>query len=131
MPTAAEHRAEATSLTDLLDTLRVVRSDLVRDRDDLGVRGGTTRFVTWAIDATVTGFEELGRTAAAIVDELHRRAALCDQYTADLQRYDHTHRRWTVAVQRYHARVDTDHPTPWPGVEPLPPAVPFPGALAG
>ena len=131
MPTAAEHRAEATSLTDLLDTIRVVRSDLLHDRDDLGVRGGTTRLVTWAVDAAVTGCEELGRIGAAIVDELHRRATLCDQYTADLQRYDDAHRRWVIAVERYRARIDTDHPTPWPGAEPLPPAAPFAGAVGG
>ena len=131
MATAAAHRAEASSLTDLLDTIRAVRSDLLHDRDDLGVRGGTARFVTWAIDATVTGFEELGRIAAALVDELHRRAALCDQYTADLQRYDVDHRRWEVAVERYRARLDTDQPTRWPGSEPVPPAAPFAGAVAG
>lgn len=131
MPTAAEHRAEASSLVDTLDTIRVVRSDLLGDRDHLGVRGGTTRFVTWAVDASLAGLEELGRIVTAIVEELHRRAAICDQYTADLQRYDDAHRRWVVAVQRYRARIDTDHPTRWPGSEPLPPAMPFPGAVAG
>jgi hypothetical protein len=131
MPTALEHRSEARRLTDTLDTLRNVRAELLHDRDDLGVRGGTTHVVRWALDAAVADVDEVGRLGTALVDELHRRAALCDQYTADLARYDDAHRQWTADVRRYRLTADTEHPTRWPGAEPRPPAGPFPGAVAG
>lgn len=130
MPTAAEHRGEATALAATIDTARSVRADLHRDRDDLGVRGGGISVAGPAVDASITGLDELARLVTALVDELHRRASLCDQYTADLQRYGEAHRRWVVAARQYRARLDTDHPTQWPGPEPLPPAAPFPGAVA-
>ena len=118
-------------LADTIETIRAVRSDVLSDRDDLGTRGGSVRVVSWAIAASVTGLEDLGRLVAAIIDELHRRAALCDQYTAELQRHAAAHRRWVAAVGEYRTRVDTDHPTRWPGPEPTAPAAPFPGATAG
>ena len=131
MPTAAEHRAEASSLANALDTVRAVRSDLVRDRDDLGVRGGSTHLVRWTIGAAVDDLELLGRLVTAVVDELHRRAAACDQFTAALRRYESSHRGWSAAVREYRATAGTDHPARWPGPEPRPPVSPFPGAVAG
>lgn len=131
MPTADEHRAEARALTDLLDALRPVRADVERDRDDLGVRGGTSYLVRWSLDAVAGDLDELGRLTTAVVDELHRRAMLCDQFTADLRRFDDAHHRWTAAVHRYRATADTDEPARWPGPEPHPPAAPFAGAVAG
>lgn len=129
MPTAAEHRAEASSLTAMLDTVGNIRTGLRRDRDDVGVHGGSTWIVVGAIDASVTDLDELGRQLTALVDELHRRAALCDQYTADLQRYEDAHRRWELAVHRW--RTADDDGRRWPGPEPVAPAVPFAGAVAG
>lgn len=129
MPTAAEHRSEASSLTAVLDTVSSVRTGILRDRDDLGVRGGTTWLVVGTIDATTADLDELGRHVTALVDELHRRAALCDQYTADLQRYADAHRRWETAVHRW--RTADDDERRWPGPEPVPPVAPFTGAVAG
>lgn len=131
MPTAAEHRHEAATLTDLLDSARSARAQIVHDRDDLGVRGGSALVVGWALDASTADLDELGRLGALLVDELHRRAGLCDQYTSALQRHAETHRRWLAAVGRYRATVAAGHPSPWPGPEPLPPVAPFPGAVAG
>lgn len=116
---------------DALDTVRSIRSDLGHDSDHLGVRGGTSFVVRGAIDTAVADLAELGRLTSAVVDELHRRAALCDQYTAAIRQYEHDHRRWVDAVQRYRATADTDHPVRWPGAEPVPPGVPFPGAVRG
>jgi hypothetical protein len=131
MPTAAEHRAEASSLARALDTVRAVRSELVRDRDDLGVRGGTTHLVRWSIGASVDDLDLLGRLVFAVVDELHRRAAACDRFTAAVQQYEHAHRRWTAAVREHRVTADSDHPARWPGPEPHRPVSPFPGAVAG
>ena len=131
MPTAADHRREAGSLTDLLDSARNVRARIVHDRDDVGIRGGPSMVVGWAFDAAVADLDQLGRVGASLFDELHRRAGLCDQYTAALQRHTDAHRRWVAALDRYRATVATDHPAPWPGPEPLPPVAPFRGAEAG
>lgn len=131
MPTAAEHRREAASLSAVLDTIRVVRAEIVHDRDDIGVRGGTALLVGWMLDAAVTELEQLGRHANHVVDELHRRAGLCEQFTASVQRYEEVHRRWLAAMQRYRATAGAPDPAPWPGHEPVPPAPPFPGAVAG
>ena len=131
MPTAAEHRSEAASLTDLLDSARSVRAQIVHDRDDVGLRGGPSMVVGWALDASVADLDVLGRLGSHLVDELHRRAGLCDEYTAALQRHTDAHRRWVAALDRYRATAAGDHPSPWPGPEPLPPVAPFPGATAG
>jgi hypothetical protein len=131
MPTAAEHRAEANVLSDMIETIRAVRSDVLSDRDDLGVTSESIRIVNWVVGAAITELEALGGIVAFIVNELHWRAALCDQYTAALQRYDEAHRRWATAVQQYRIRFDTDRPARWPGPEPVPPAAPFPWAVAG
>ena len=131
MPTAAELRADATILADSLEPLRVVRVDVARDWDDLGYRGGASFLVRDWLDDAVADVDELARLVTAVADELQRRAALCDQYTADVRRHADARRRWSDAVDRYRAAADTDRPVRWPGPEPEPPALPFPGAEAG
>lgn len=131
MPTAADHRAEADSLGRTLDDLADMRAALARDRDGHGVRSGTGHVIDWAIAAAVTHVDELGRLTTSLVEELRRRAALCDQYGADLQRYEDAHARWRAAIHRYRDTTGTGHAAPWPGPAPVPPAAPFPGAVPG
>lgn len=131
MPTAAQHRAEAGSLSRALETVSVVRNELVRESDDVGVRGGTALVVHWSLDASADDLDLLGRLVSAVVDELHRRAAACEQYTLAFDHYERAHRRWAVAVREYRTSSGSDRPGLWPGPEPQPPAVPFAGAVAG
>lgn len=131
MPTAAEHRREARCLDLLLEALGAVRWELDRGRHEIGVRGGTALLVESTMAVAVRDLDELARHLTAAVEELRRRAALCDEYTVEVRRHAERVRRWRAAVLRHRATVGTPHPEPWPGPPPPEPIPPFDGAGVG
>jgi hypothetical protein len=132
MATGGDHRAAAVSVGHAIDALVAVRAGLDADRSDIGIRGGPVAgLVDRAIGVSLTNLDHLHRRCSALIDELHRRAALCDQYTIDLRRYHDAHRSWANAVDRYHSARAEHRRARWPGDEPVPPAPPFAGAEAG
>jgi hypothetical protein len=58
---------------------------------------------------------------------LARRFRLCEEYTADKQRYDREHREWLTARRHYYEAPENERRSLVLGPEPRPPASPFPG----
>lgn len=99
---------------------------------DLGFDGGVVApLVHRALVATHANVTHVGRHVAAVIDELHRRAALCDRFTEEWRRYESRHASWAAQYRRWRDTHDEVAQASWPGPEPLPPTPPFPGAVVG
>jgi hypothetical protein len=132
VPDARDHRAAAISLEHAIAAVGGVCAGLATDRTDPGLRGGPIEaLIDRAFAASLANLDQVQRCGVALVDELHRRAALCDQYSADVQRFQERHRTWSKAVIRYERAIADHQRARWPGNEPRPPAPPFAGAEVG
>jgi hypothetical protein len=132
VPDARDHRAAAISVEYTIAAVGGVCSGLSTDRADPGLRGGpVAALIDRSLGATLANLDHVRRCGAALVDELHRRAALCEQYSADMQRFHERHRTWSRAVIRYERAVAGHQRARWPGDEPQSPAPPFAGAEVG
>ena len=98
-------------------------------RSETGVTGGSVATsIDTAYAASIANTSALAGKCVAIVDELNRRARLCDQYTADMQSYERRFSTWSDRRLRYFQALDDGNPVAWPGPAPAPPPPPFPGA---
>jgi hypothetical protein len=132
MPTTAEHRQEALALTYSVQALTGVCAAVDSCDRHLGFDGGVVApLVHRAFEATHANVTHVGRHVAALIDELHRRAALCEQFTDDWRRYESRHARWVTELRRWRDTQGQLVQAPWPGPEPVPPTPPFPGAAVG
>jgi hypothetical protein len=132
VPDARDHRAAAISVEHAIAAISGVRAQLSTDRADPGLRGGPlAALIDRSFGVALANLDHVHRCCAALIDELHRRAALCDQYAEEMQRFYEQHRSWSKAVARYERALDDLQRARRPGAEPQPPAPPFAGAEVG
>ena len=132
VPDARDHRAAAISVEHAAAAVGGIAAALATHRTDPGLCGGPIApLIDRAFGVSLANLDHVQRCCAALVDELHRRAALCDQYTADMQRFEERHRTWSNAVVRYERALAAHQRARSPGAEPRSPTPPFAGAEAG
>lgn len=132
MPTAEQFRGEARTLTGHLEILTTMRRHIDDARGDVGLNGGSDALL---IDRSLVGstlnVDRFGQLVDGVIDELERRARLCDVYTQDLADWEVRYRQWTSRRTAYFVALDAGETAPAPGLAPVEPLPPFEGAEAG
>ena len=132
MPDARDHRAAAISVEYAIAAVGGISAGLSADRADPGLGGGPiAALIDRSLGVSLANLDHVQRCCAALIDELHRRAALCDQYAVDVQQFHERHRTWSEAVAGYERALADHQRARWPGDEPQPPTPPFAGAEVG
>ncbi len=132
MPTASEFRARAAGVEIIVGALTNKWSAIERRRAEPGLSGGRIAdAVDTTLAASVANTSELARRCDAVVEELRRRARLCEQFTVEMSAYERSHGRWAARRRQYYEALGSGGTASWPGPFPTRPTPPFPGAEAG
>ena len=132
MPRAQDYRTAATSIENSMESIATMARILDLHRDDFGFSGTSIAdTVQRGIIAGATNAGRAGASCAQLVGELHRRAALCDQYTADLTDYRSRVATWNQDLEDWEASSSRGGSARHPGSRPHRPPRPFEGALPG
>lgn len=132
MPRAQDYRNGAATIEHSMDSIAAMSRILDRRRDDFGFSG--TSIAGTVQRGIVAGSANASRAAGVceqLAAELHRRAALCDQYTVDVAAYRNRLSDWTHAYADWEASTSRGGSAHYPGARPQRPPRPFEGAQSG
>jgi len=132
MPREDDYLQAARTLTRLAERAGSVGAELHGLRYTTTVRGGTLQgIVQQAMDASYLNAVRTVEACRSAMQEMHRRARLAAEYTADIRAWEQSVDRWNGDRGRWLAQLDTDPSTGGPGNRPGRPLPPERGIEAG
>jgi|GEM_PF-2353397 len=131
VPTADDFRSAVTEVGTLSDSLSTMGRILDDYDTDFGFSGSQIAdTVRAAIRAGRNNASGTGKLVSPLIEELNRRAVLCDQFTSDMNAYRRDHPAWVQRDASYRAQLARGEIGNPPGREPQRPTAPFDGAQA-
>ncbi len=125
MPTGADFRREAARMTDFVEHWSELGRHCDRLVESTGIVGPVQRVIEILGSHAQVHARSTGAIAVDLIDELHRRAAVCDHFDAEMRTWRRAHDRWVHDVRHYRQATSAGISAHWPGPEPTPPPRPF------